>query len=151
MSTFSVVIACRRSPVRLLGATSVVCVVDVESPRECRLWDPEARTLRFHRDLAGIVTLTGQFRWADFITELAALIAHASDGIVAVADEVLGDVKVTPHPDPLGDRDLALAWRAIDNRARVALDDYHAAAAAKVVAPVRKARVVYGRRTSRPL
>jgi hypothetical protein len=124
VSTFSVVIACRRSPARLAGATCPISDLAVEAPRELRLWDPEARTLRFHRELAGIVTLTSNFRWADFVTEYAALIAHAFDGIVTVADEVLAEVEIEPDPEPLSDRDLAFAWRAIDDRAQSALDDY---------------------------
>ncbi|MBA2542141.1 MAG: hypothetical protein H0V17_21045 [Deltaproteobacteria bacterium] len=123
MSSYSIVIACRRSPARLAGATCPIGSVVVTPPKELRLWDQHARTLRFHRDLS-IVTFTSAQRWADFAIEYAALIAHAFDGVVAVEDEVLGEVEIDPEPSPLTDRELGLAWRTIDDRAQAALDDY---------------------------
>lgn len=94
----------------------------IEPPSELRWWDQDDRTLRFLRDLAGIVTIETAPRWGDFAIEYAALIAQAFDGIVGVADEVLGELD--RDPAPISERDLAFAWRALEERAQTSLDDY---------------------------
>jgi len=120
--TLSIVIACRRSPGRLTGATCPIANVIVDPPGELSLWDQDARTLRFLRELAGVVTIETTPRWGDYAIEYAALIAQAFDGVVAVADEILGEVE--RDPVPISERDLALAWRTVDERAQAALTEY---------------------------
>jgi hypothetical protein len=97
----------------------------IEPPRELRWWDQHGRTLRFLRDLEGLVTIETAPRWGDFAVEYAALIAQAAGGIVGVADELLGEVD--RDPSPISERDLALAWRALEERAQTSLDDYQRA------------------------
>lgn len=128
----SIVIGCRRSPARLAGATSPIGTLTVAPPSELRLWDPDARTLRFVRDLAGVVTIESTPRWGDFAIEYAALVAQTYDGIVAVADEILGEVELAP--DMLSERELGIAWRLLDDRAHAALDDYERAMKVKQLA-----------------
>ncbi len=124
--SLTIVIACRRSPARLAGATTPIGTLTVAPAAELRLWDQDARTLRFLRELAGVVTIESVSRWGDFAFEYAALVAQAFDGIVAVAGEILGDVEQdrAPLDRPRCERDLAFAWRAVDDRAHAALDDY---------------------------
>ncbi len=94
----------------------------IEPPSELRWWDQDSRTLRFLRELAGIVTIETAPRWGDFAVEYAALIARSFDGMVGVANEFLGEVEC--EPAPISERELAFAWRAIEERAQTALDDY---------------------------
>ncbi len=149
--SLAIVIACRRSPARLAGATSPIGTLTVAPAAELRLWDQDARTLRFLRDLGGIVTIESTPRWGDFAVEYAALIAQACDGIVAAEDEILGEVE--RDPAPLSERDLALAWRHLDDRAHAALDDYERAMKVKHLAWEATTAVVPNPllRVSRPL
>jgi hypothetical protein len=117
-------VACRRSPARLEGATCPIGRITVTRATELIWWDQEARTLRFMRDLEGIVTIETTPRWGDFAVEYAALVAQTFDGIVGVADEILGEVGVA---EPITERQLAFAWRELDDRAQIALENYEAA------------------------
>lgn len=119
---FETVIACRRSPAKLVGATCPIGTVHVTMPRELRLWYPQARTTRRHlaHEFGGLVTLTTSYRWGDFAEEYLTLIAAAFDGIVARDGEVLEEI----DPWPITERELALSWRAIDARARAVIEEH---------------------------
>lgn len=117
-----IVIACRRSPARLVGATCPIATLVIEPSSELCWWDQDARTLRFMRDLAGIVTIETAPRWGDFAIEYAALIAQAFDGSVGLADEFLGEVP--RDPEPITERELAFAWRELEERAQTTLSTY---------------------------
>lgn len=132
--SLTIVIACRRAPVRLAGATCPIATLVVAPPAELRLWDQDQRTLRFLRDLEGIVTIESSPRWGDFAIEYAALIAQAFDGIVSVADEILGDAEIDLDPRPISERELAFAWRALDDRSHAAVDSYDRAMRVKQLA-----------------
>lgn len=119
----------------------------IEPPAELRWWDQDSRTLRFLRELAGVVTIETAPRWGDFAVEYAALIAQAFDGMVGVANEFLGEVE--RDPAPISERELAFAWRAIDDRAQTSLDAYQQAMQIKHLAW--EAPTAANRPTSRPL
>lgn len=120
-----IVIACRRSPAGLVGATCPIATLVFEPSSELRWWDQDARTLRFMRDLAGVVTIETAPRWGDFAIEYAALIARAFDGSVGLADELVSEVDVDPVP--ITERELAFAWRDLEGRSQLALDAYQQA------------------------
>jgi hypothetical protein len=109
-----IVVACRESPAQFVGAVSPIATVDVHPAFSLQLWHPQSRTSRFHRELAGLVVLHCEPRWADLGLEYATLVAGACDGIVAIDGEVLEEI----DPDVLDARELALAWRALDVRTR---------------------------------
>ncbi len=142
-----IVIACRRSPARLAGATCPIGTLVIEPPAELRWWDQDERTLRFLRHLEGVVTVETASRWGDFAVEYAALIAQAFDGLVGVADEFLAEVD--REPAPISERDLAFAWRALDDRAQTSLEAYQQAMQIKHLAW--DAPTAANRPTSRPL
>lgn len=122
MSSLTIVIGCWESPARLAGATCPIATLTVAPASELRLWDHDARTLRFVRDLAGVVTIETSARWGDFAIEYAALIAQTFDGIVSVADEILGEVEI--EPEMMTERELGITWRLLDDRAHAALVEY---------------------------
>lgn len=122
-STISIVIACRRSPAKVDGAKSAIGTIEVSPAMPVRIWYPEERTTRLHRDIAGLVTIHCQLRWADYGLQYASLIARTFDGIVAE------DGEASPIEDGrlLSERELCYAWRDLDLRAQSALEDWHRA------------------------
>ena len=132
VAVLRIVIACRRSPGRLIGATCPIASLEVTAGEELCWWDQDARTLRFLRDLAGIVTIETAPRWGDFAVEYAALIAQAFDGMVGISDEFLGEVE--RDPEPISERQLAFAWRDLDDRSQTALHSYEQAMRVKHLA-----------------
>src|SRR5512138_2372889 len=121
--TMEIVVACRESPAQFVGAVSPIATVDVHPAHSLQLWYPLSRTTRFHRDLAGLVVLHCDHRWADLGIEYAALVAAACDGIVAIGGEVLEEIE----GDPMTARDLAIAWRALDARTRTVVEAHESA------------------------
>jgi len=118
--TFEIVVACRRSPARIVGATCPVGVIDVGAPHRMWLWYPTERTTRLHREaeLAAVITISCSLRWADFGIEYAKLVARGTDGIAAIDGEAIDS-------DPaLDERELALVWRELDRRAITAIEDH---------------------------
>ena len=109
-----IVVACRESPAQFVGAESPIATIDIHPAFSLQLWYPLSRTSRFHRELAGLVVLHCEQRWADLGIEYATLVAGACDGIVAIDGEVLEEI----DPDALDARELALAWRALETRTR---------------------------------
>jgi len=118
-----IVVACRESPARFVGAVAPIATVAVHSASSLQFWYPLSRTSRFHRELAGLVVLHCDPRWADLGIEYATLVAGACDGTVAIDGEVLEEI----DPDVLDERELALAWRALDVRTRVVVDAHERA------------------------
>jgi hypothetical protein len=118
-----IVIACRRSPAKVDGARSAIGTIEVAPAAPIRIWYPVERTTRLHRDIAGIVTIRCQLRWADYGLQYASLIARTFDGIVAE------DGEASPIDDGrlLAERELCYAWRDLDLRAQSALEDWHRA------------------------
>jgi len=123
--TLEIVIACRQSPAQLVGAASPIAIIEVGAPHQMWLWYPRERTTRLHRDrdLAGIVTLTCVARWADYALAYAELIARGCDGIIAIDGEVEGNDDLAP----LDERELAIAWRELEERALTALNEHERA------------------------
>jgi hypothetical protein len=119
-SSIAITIACRRSPAKVAGAKSVIGSVEVKPADPIQVWYPDERTTRIHRDLAGIVTITCQLRWADYGIQYASLIARTFDGIVSE------DGQASPVDDGrlLNERELAYAWRDLELRALSAVEDH---------------------------
>jgi len=130
----TIVIACRRSPARLAGATCPIATLTVAPPSELSWWDETRRTLRLLRGLEGLVTIECQARWGDFAVEYAALVAQAFDGVVGVGGELFGEISELEGLAPLTERQLTIAWRALDDRAHTTLDDYDRAMRVKQLA-----------------
>ncbi len=122
--TLEILVACRRSPAAIVGASTPIAVLDVGASHRMWLWYPRERTSRLLREtqIAGVVSILSTARWADFAIGYASLIARTFDGVAAIEREVQDT-----EPVALDERALAIAWRDLDSRAAAAVDDHQRA------------------------
>lgn len=110
-------VACRRDPaaVAKIFQSCRIAHVEVGPARTVRAWSPRAHAtlLLRERDVAGVVTLRSiGSAQADLVSEYAALVARALEG-VAVVD---GEVVELGHDHALSHAELATAWTRLDGR-----------------------------------
>lgn len=120
-------VACRRDPaaVAQIFQSCRIAQVEVGPARTVRAWSPRARAtlLLRERDVAGVVTLRAiGGAQADLVSEYAALVARALEG-VAVVD---GEVVELGHEHALSPADLASAWNRLDGRTDRILEERQA-------------------------
>lgn len=121
-------VACRRDPaaVARIFQSCRIAQVEVGPARTVRAWSPRAHAtlLLRERDVAGVVTFRvlhgGQA--ADLVSEYAALVARALEG-VAIVD---GEVVATSQHAALTHDELASAWSVLEGRTDRILEERQA-------------------------
>ncbi len=120
-------VACRRDPsaVAQIFQSCRIAQVEVGPARTVRAWSPRARAtlLLRERDVAGVVTFGsvdgGQ---SDLVSEYAALVARALEGVAVADGEV---VELSPHT-ALTAAELASAWHVLEGRTDRILEERQA-------------------------
>jgi hypothetical protein len=121
-------VACRRDPsaVAQIFQSCRIAHVEVGPARTVRAWSPRAHAtlLLRERDVAGVVTfrVVGGGQAADLVSEYAALVARALEGVAVVDGEV---VEISQHA-ALTHAELASAWSVLEYRTDQVLESRQA-------------------------
>ena len=110
-------VACRRDPsaVAQILHSCRIAQVEVGPARTVRAWSPRAHAtlLLRERDVAGVVTFrSSDNAQSDLVSEYAALVARALEGVAVVDGEV---VELSQH-HALTAAELASAWHVLEGR-----------------------------------
>src|SRR5215203_5062556 len=117
-------VACRRDPaaVAQIFKACRIAQVEVGRARTVRAWSPRAHAtlLLRERDVAGVVTFRSlEGAQSDLVSEYAALVARALEGVAVVDGEV---VDLSQHT-ALSASELATAWTTLEGRTHQILEE----------------------------
>jgi hypothetical protein len=120
-------VACRRDPsaVAQIFQSCRIAQVEVGPARTVRAWSPRAHAtlLLRERDVAGMVTFRSiESGRSDLVSEYAALVARALEGVAVVDGEV---VELSQHT-ALTATELATAWHVLEGRTDRILEERQA-------------------------